>query len=57
MNYDTFYTIMYKGHFIMAKSNRTLKREEFATTIVKQEYYSLLSAKRAITKQLKGNIK
>lgn len=53
MNYDTFYTIMYKGHFIMAKSNRTLKREEFTTTIDKQEYYSLLSAKRAITKHTK----
>ena len=40
----------------MAKSNRMLKREEFTTTIDKQEYYSLLSAKRAITKQLKGKL-
>lgn len=53
MNYDTFYSIMYKGHFIMAKHNRMLKREEF--TVDDKEFYSLLSAKRHITKLLKAS--
>ena len=52
MNYDTFYTLNYKGVYIHAKHNRALKREEFTVNV--KEFTSLLSAKRHITKLLKA---
>ena len=50
MDYDTFYTVQYKGYYIHAKYNRTLNREEFNISGFNIPLKSLLSAKQRITK-------
>lgn len=49
MDYDTFYTVFWRGQYIHAKHNRTLKREEF--TVLGKMFLSLKSAKAYATRQ------
>ena len=54
-DYDTFYTILYKGLYINAKYDRQAKREVFS--VKGEQFNSLLSAKRKVTKLLTGKTK
>ena len=55
-NYDTFYTIEYRGHYIHCKYNRDTKKEEFTLHGFHSiKLKSLLSAKQRITKIIGHN--